>query len=143
MMVSTKGRYALRVMIDLAEHGSGDYIPLKDIADRQGISAKYLENIISSLVKVGFVSGLRGKGGGYRLTKPSEQYTAGDILRVTEKTLAPVACLNHGASPCERAAECKTLPMWQQLDAIVNQYLDSVTLWQLSQNGKDASDYVI
>lgn len=143
MMVSTKGRYALRVMIDLAEHDSGAYIPLKDIADRQEISEKYLENIISSLVKAGFVLGLRGKGGGYRLKKPAEKYTAGDILRVTEKTLAPVACLNSEASPCERAAECKTLPMWQQLDSIVNQYLDSVSLWQLAHSGENSSDYVI
>ena len=104
MLISTKGRYALRVMIDLAEHQTEGYIPLKTIAQRQGISEKYLESIIKLLVKAQLLSGVRGKGGGYRLTKTPEQYTAGQILRLTEESLAPVACLEPGASACSRAA---------------------------------------
>ena len=113
MLISTKGRYALRVMIDLVEHQSEGYIPLKEIAERQEISEKYLESIIKILVKAKMLDGLRGKGGGYKLTKAPEQYTAGAILRLTEESLAPVACLEDGAAPCTRAAECRTLPMWQ------------------------------
>ena len=131
MLISTKGRYALRVMIDLAEHQTEGYIPLKTIAQRQGISEKYLESIIKLLVKAQLLSGVRGKGGGYRLTKTPEQYTAGQILRLTEGSLAPVACLECGAKPCPRAASCPTLPVWSELDKRISGYLDSVTLADL------------
>ena len=142
-MVSTKGRYALRVMIDLAEHHSGEYIPLKEVASRQEISEKYLESIISVLVKAGFLQGLRGKGGGYRLTRSPEQYTAGAILRLTEGSLAPVACLENGAAPCSRVTECRTLPMWKKLDHLVNDYLESITLAELAQGSDARDEYVI
>lgn len=127
MMVSTKGRYALRVMIDLAEHQAEGYIPLKAIARRQDISEKYLESILKSLVQSQFLTGVRGKGGGYRLTRPPEQYTVGSILRLTEGSLAPVACLEQEPVECPRRAECRTLPMWRKLNALVQDYLDGAT----------------
>ena len=131
MMVSTKGRYALRVMIDLAEHQAEGYIPLKAIARRQNISEKYLESIISVLSKAGLVDGLRGKGGGYRLNRPAADYSVGQILRLTEGSLAPVTCLESEENPCPRAGQCTTLPMWEKLDALINDYLDSVSLADL------------
>ena len=131
MMVSTKGRYALRVMIDLAEHDDGRFIPLKEIAARQGISEKYLESIISVLVKAGLVEGQRGKGGGYRLSRELKDYSVGEILRLSEGSLAPVACLDGGANSCPRAEKCQTLPMWEKLDDLINGYLDSVSLADL------------
>ena len=115
MMISTKGRYALRVMIDLAEHNSGGYVPLADIAKRQEISEKYLESIVSMLSKKGLVDALRGKGGGYRLNRAPDQYTVADILYVTEGSMAPVACLEPGAKTCDRAPYCRTLDMWKRL----------------------------
>lgn len=142
MLISTKGRYALRVMIDLAEHQAAGRIPLKEIAARQDISEKYLENILATLVRNGMLSGMRGKGGGYCLTRPADQYTAGEILRLTEGTLAPVACLDGDCSGCERANECPTLDMWKHLDKIINEYLDSVTLESLV-GGSREFDYVI
>ena len=131
MLVSTKGRYALRVMVDLAEHAADGFIPLKVIAARQDISEKYLESIIKLLVKAKLLTGVRGKGGGYRLTKAPEQYTVGDILRMTEDSLAPVSCLEPGAAACSRAAECRTLSLWQGLDQAINSYLDGITLADL------------
>ena len=142
MKISTRGRYALRVMIDLAEHGGGSYIPLKDIAARQEISQKYLESITALLSKNGLVEGVHGKGGGYRLCRPPEEYTVGEILRLTEGSLAPVACLECGAKPCARAASCRTRPMWDKLDAMVRQYLDSVTIARLAAIDP-ADEYVI
>lgn len=133
MLVSTKGRYALRVMADLAEHPSEGYTPLKEIAQRQEISEKYLEAIIKILVKARLLSGVRGKGGGYKLTRAPEQYTVGSILRLTEDTLAPVACLEEDASPCSRAADCRTLPLWKGLDRVIGEYLDNITLADLLQ----------
>ena len=124
MLISTKGRYALRVMVDLAEHAADGFIPLKVIAERQDISEKYLESIIKLLVKAKLLTGVRGKGGGYRLTKAPEQYTVGDILRMTEDSLAPVSCLEPGAAACSRAAECRTLSLWKGLDKVINDYLD-------------------
>jgi len=121
------------VMIDLAEHNTGRYIPMKDVAARQEISLKYLEKILPVLVKNGIVEGLQGKTGGYRLSRKPEAYTLGEVLRLTEGTLAPVACLDCGAAPCDRAAQCKTLPVWTELDRIVNSYLDSVTIADLLQ----------
>ena len=112
MMISTKGRYALRVLIDMAEHQAGGYVPLKEIAERQEISEKYLESIVKTLVKEQILEGLRGKGGGYRLRKEPDQYTVGQILRVMEGSLAPVACLEEGSAPCARVASCRTLPLW-------------------------------
>lgn len=143
MLISTKGRYALRVMIDLVEHQSEGYIPLKEIAERQEISEKYLESIIKTLVKARMLDGLRGKGGGYKLTKVPEQYTVGSILRLTEESLAPVACLETGAVPCARAAACRTLPMWQGLDRVINEYLDGITLADLVQPDSAGDNYVI
>lgn len=143
MLISTKGRYALRVMIDLVEHQSEGYIPLKEIAERQEISEKYLESIIKILVKAKMLDGLRGKGGGYKLTKAPEQYTAGAILRLTEESLAPVACLEDGAAPCTRAAECRTLPLWQGLDKVINEYLDSILLSDLVLPDSAGDNYVI
>ena len=143
MLVSTKGRYALRVMIDLAEHSSGSYIPLKDIAERQDISEKYLESIVVLLSKAGLLEGLRGKGGGYKLTRRPEQYTAGSILKVTEGTLAPVACLEEHANSCPRAPECRTLPMWKQLDQTLDKFFEGVTIADLMKKGSDGGDFVI
>ena len=143
MMVSTKGRYALRVMIDLAEHDDGLYIPLKEIAARQDISEKYLESILKVLVAHKLLAGLRGKGGGYKLTKSPDQYTVGAILRLTEDSLAPVSCLGPGAAVCARAAECRTLHMWQGLDKVINEYLDNVTIADLMKSGAAGDNYVI
>lgn len=128
MMISTRGRYALRVLIDLAEHTSDGYIPMKTIAERQGISLKYLEQIVPALSKNGFIEGVHGKGGGYRLVKAPEDCRVGDILRLTEGDLAPVACLECGAKPCERAYKCKTYPMWTEFYRIVSEYFDGKTL---------------
>lgn len=131
MMISTRGRYALRVIIDLAEQDSEAYIPLKDIVARQNISQKYIEGIMTQLSKNELVEAVHGKNGGYRLNKAPEKYTVGEILRVTEGSLAPVACLEAGAKPCEKAAECRTLPVWDKLNNMVNEYLDSVTVAEL------------
>lgn len=143
MMISTKGRYALRVMIDLAENNNGQYIPLKEIADRQGISEKYLESIISLLVKANFLSGLRGKGGGYKLTKQPYQYTVGSILRLTEDSLAPVACLQKKPNICQRASECSTLPMWEKLDKIIDDFFEGISIADLSKADNNPNNYII
>lgn len=130
-MISTRGRYALRVMIDLAEHTDEGYTPMKEVAERQGISLKYLERIMPALSKSGLVEGVHGKGGGYRLSRRPEEYTAGEILRLAEGDLAPVACLECGAEPCSREAYCKTIPMWKKFYEITNEYFDSVTIADL------------
>ena len=143
MLISTKGRYALRVMIDLAEHQAEGFIPLKVIAERQEISEKYLESIIKLLVKAKLLNGVRGKGGGYQLTKSPEQYTIGSILRLTEDSLAPVSCLESGANACPRAAECRTLPLWQGLNKVISDYLDNITVADLMQRDGQGNDYVI
>lgn len=142
MMISTKGRYALRVMIDLAEHNSGEYIVLMDIAKRQGISEKYLEGIIAILSKNGLVSALRGRGGGYKLARAPETYTVGSILKATEGSLAPVACLDAETNTCERSTECRTLPMWVKLDQVINDFFEGITLTDLMQES-NASDYYV
>ena len=128
MLISTRGRYALRVLIDLAEHADSGYIPMKDVAERQGISLKYLERIIPVLSKNGIIEGLQGKGGGYRLVKSPEECRVGDILRLTEGDLAPVACLESRAKPCDRAYECRTYPMWVEFYRLVNEFFDEKTL---------------
>lgn len=143
MLISTKGRYALRVMIDLAEHQSDGFIPLKEIARRQDISEKYLESIIKLLVRAKLLNGLRGKGGGYKLTKAPDQYTVGSILRLTENTLAPVSCLEGEANACPNAAECRTISLWQGLDKVINDYLDSATVADLMRRDSIGDDYVI
>lgn len=131
MMISTRGRYALRVMIDLAENEGEGYIPMKIIAARQNISLKYLERILPVLTKNKMIEGVQRKGGGYKLTAPPQEYRIGDILRLTEGGLAPVACLGCDAKPCERMESCRTLPMWSKLHDLINEYLDSVTLADL------------
>ncbi len=131
MKVSTRGRYAIRVMLDLAEHDQSEYIPLIDVAKRQGISEKYLEAIVSLLVKAGLLTALRGKRGGYRLTRTPDQYTLKDILQTTEGAFAPVACLEEEINTCERASECKTLKVWTDFQKLVNNYFDSITLQSL------------
>ena len=143
MMISTRGRYALRVIVDLAEHFSGEYIPLKEVAARQEISQKYLEGIMVTLSKAGIVEGAHGKGGGYRLNRPPEDYRIGDILRVTEESLAPVACLESGAAPCSRAENCRTLSMWKKLDTMITGFFDGITVRDLMQGDDDAGSYVI
>lgn len=131
MMISTKGRYALRVLIDLAEQQRDGFVPLKEIADRQGISQKYLESIMTVFSKSEYVEALHGKGGGYRLNHPPQDYKVGDILRLIEGTLAPVSCLECGAKPCTNAADCRTLPMWEELNHIITDYLDGVSVADL------------
>ena len=131
MMISTKGRYALRVMLDLASQPKEEYISLKAISDRQEVSMKYLEAIVANLSKAGMLESLRGKSGGYRLNKPAAAYTVGDVLRTAEGDLNTVNCLEESKGGCNRAGECLTLPLWQTLDQIVGEYLDSVTLKDL------------
>lgn len=131
MMISTRGRYALRVMLDLAEHRDEGYVPMKEVAARQGLSLKYLERILPVLTANGLVEGVHGKGGGYRLCHAPEDYTAGEILRLTEGDLAPVACLECGAAPCERAGTCQTLSMWSRFHRLTNEFFDGVTLSSL------------
>ena len=123
MMISTKGRYALRVMIDLAQHEDEGFQSLKSVAERQCISMKYLEMIVAILNRGGFVQSLRGKEGGYKLTKPAAEYTVGSVIRLAEGSLAPVACLDCTEDACERADHCLTLPMWKKLDDTINSYL--------------------
>lgn len=131
MLISTRGRYAIRVMIDLAENGVGNYIPMKDVATRQELPLKYLEKIMPILTQNGFVEGLHGKGGGYRLLRAPKDYRIGDILRLTEGDLAPVSCLENGGKPCEKAAECRTLPMWTEFKSLIDEYFNGITLEDL------------
>ena len=130
-MISTKGRYALRVMIDLAEHAGADHIPLKDIAERQQISKKYLEIIVKDLVRGKLVVGVSGKGGGYHLSRKPEEYPVGEIIELMEGNLAAVACLENGALPCPRADRCETLPMWKEYNQLVHDFLYSKKLSDL------------
>ena len=141
-MISTRGRYAIRLLADLAEHNSGAYIPLKEIADRQEISQKYIEKFIPTLTKAGLIEGQHGKGGGYRLTRAPEKYTILEILRLTEVDLAPVACLAENAEPCARAAECRTLPMWKRYNELTEQYFNGITLADLLHES-GGNEYVI
>ena len=141
MLISTKGRYALRVMLDLAGQDGG-YVPLAEVAARQGISEKYLEGIIALLSRAGLVKSLRGKGGGYCLARTPEEYTVGEILRITEGSLAPVSCLDDAKNTCPRAGECLTLPMWEKLYATISNFLDSVTLAAIL-DGSISGDYQI
>ena len=137
MLVSTRGRYALRIMLELGRHEGEGYIPLPVIAEKQQISEKYLESIVSILAKAQLVEGHRGKGGGYRLTRPLSECSVGEILRLTEGSLAPVSCLDGDTNVCPRAGRCSTLPMWEKLDRLINGYLDSVRLSDLQ--GEDTT----
>lgn len=137
MLISSKGRYAIRVLIDLAEHADGKFIPLKEISTRQGISQKYMESIMTLLSKNNCVEAMHGKGGGYRLNKPAEEYKIGDVLRLTEGTLAPVTCLEEGAKSCERAAQCKTLPLWSGLDKVIHEYLDNISIADILERNSE------
>ncbi len=131
MNVTSKGRYALRVMLDLAQHPDEGFISLKTVAERQDISMKYLESIVCALKKAGLVESSRGKEGGYTLSRPPEDYSIGEILRSSEDKLAPVSCITSGGVSCAQAAACLTLPMWRELDELTNRYLDSVSLRDL------------
>lgn len=145
MKISTKGRYALRMMLDLAEHQGDGYIALKDIAERQNVSKKYLEQIVPILNKADILNTNRGYQGGYRLARTPDKYTVGDILRITEGSISPVACLDKNPVECERAAECATLPVWQGLYKVITDYLDGITLQDIldKQHDRCYSDYVI
>lgn len=142
MLVSTRGRYALRVLIDLAEHDDGSCIPMKDVAERQGISLKYLERIMPVLTQNNLVIGYHGKGGGYRLSKAPDEYSVGAILRMTEGDLAPVSCLECNADPCSRASECRTIEMWSGFLKLTNEYFDHITVADLMKKERP-NDYVI
>ena len=142
MLISTKGRYALRVLIDMAEHQTEGYLPLKEVARRQDISEKYLESIIKTLVKSG-VTGVRGKGGGYRLGRPPEQINVGDVLQMEEGPLAPVSCLDAGEPACPRMSMCRTLGFWQGLDELISNYVHSYTIADLVRPDPEDGDYVI
>ena len=142
-MISTRGRYAIRVLIDLAENDNGKFIPLKDVAERQGISKKYLEIIVKDMVAGALLIGASGKGGGYKLCRKPEQYNIGEVLELMEGPLAPVACLEKDSPPCKRMAGCRTLPLWQGLDRVIAEYLDKFTLEDLMARDNVEYDYII
>ena len=142
MLISTKGRYALRVMLELSDHDRNEYVPLSVIAKKQEISEKYLESILVVLSKAGAIDALRGKGGGYRLNRDPRDYTVGGILRLVEGSLAPVTCLDCKPNGCARTVECRTLPLWEKLYALIENYLDGVTLADLSDTSR-IGDYQI
>ena len=131
MMISTRGRYVLRVMVDLAEHAGEGYIPMKDVAKRQEVSLKYLERILPPLTKGGYITAVHGKGGGYQLTRRPDEYKIGDILRVAEGDLSPVSCLESNGEKCDRMEGCKTRPMWEKLNTMINDFFDGITLGDL------------
>ncbi|MBQ3864545.1 MAG: Rrf2 family transcriptional regulator [Clostridia bacterium] len=145
MKISTKGRYALRMLIDLAEHQNMGYISLKDLAERQGISKKYLEQIIPLFNKAEIVKTVRGSQGGYMLSRSPDQYTVGEILRLTEGSLMPVACLDQPYMECPRSEGCLTLPIWQGLAHVIEEYLDGITLQDILEQEKEriSNDYII
>ena len=131
MIVSTKGRYALRVMVYFVLHGTEEYIPLKEIAEAEGISQKYLESIMTVLSKAGFVDAVHGKGGGYRLNRSAEEYTVGSILKLTEGSLSAVSCTSQGAAACSRSECCNALPMWERLDKMIDEFFEGITIADL------------
>ena len=136
MIVSTKGRYALRVMVCIAQKEPSDYIPLKEIAEKEGISQKYLESIMATLSKAGLVDAVHGKGGGYRLNRSPGEYTVGSILKLTEGSLASTGCTSQGPAACGRASCCEALPMWEKLDKMVDEFFEGITLEDLLREGK-------
>lgn len=131
MIVSTKGRYALRVMVSLARQDGDGYMPLKEIAEQEGISQKYLESIMAALSRAGFVDAVHGKGGGYRLNRTPESYTVGSILKLTEGSLSAVSCTTQGAAACARSECCNALPMWEKLDKMIDDFFEGITLADL------------
>ena len=137
MIVSTKGRYALRVMVHFATKGGGAYIPLKEIAEAENISQKYLESIMTMLSKAGFVDAVHGKGGGYRLNREPKDYTVGSILKLTEGNLAAVSCTSQGPAACSRSTCCQTKPMWDRLDAMIDSFFEGITLADLLEESKN------
>ena len=137
MIVSTKGRYALRVMLCFAKRGGDEFVPLKEIAEAEGISQKYLESIMTILSKAGIVDADHGKGGGYRLNRKPEAYTVGSILKLTEGSLAAVSCTSQGASACSRTTCCQTLPMWERLEKMIDEFFEGITLADLLKEGKN------
>jgi len=139
MKISTKGRYSLRMLLDLAEHKNDGFIPLKDISQRQGISKKYLEQIVTLLSRPDILRTNRGNKGGYMLAKEPDKYTVGQILRITEGGLSPVSCLEDNPIQCTQMKECKTLPVWQGLEKAINKYLDGITLQDILQDFQAAS----
>ena len=144
MKISTKGRYALRLMVDLAEHKDSGFIALKDVAKRQNISKKYLEQIVPVLNGAGLLTTNRGNRGGYKLAKEPKEYTVGDILRITEGSIAPVSCLESDVNSCERKNFCQTLYVWEGLYKVVNEYLDSITVQDIVDKiGNITVDYII
>lgn len=145
MKISTKGRYALRMLIDLAEHKESGYISLKDVAKRQQISKKYLEQIIPIFNHTGMLLTNRGAQGGYKLARTPDKYTIAEILRLTEGSIAPVACLDQEPNECERSAECVTLPIWQGLYDVIKEYLEGITLQDIldQEQSRRGNDYVI
>ena len=143
MLISTKGRYALRTLIDMAERQSKGFLPLKEIALRQDISEKYLESIVKLLVTGGIVTGVRGKGGGYSLSQDPSQIRVGDVLRLTEGSLVPVSCLDSRENNCPRMSSCPTLPFWNGLQEVIDRYIDSYTVADLIQCNEPGNDYVI
>lgn len=143
MLVSTKGRYALRVMLELAQRPAGSYTPLPVIAEKQSVSEKYLESIVVLLSRAGLVDGVRGKGGGYRLTRDPDQYTVGEVLTLTEGSLAPVSCLAQGAPACQRIGSCRTYQMWKGLDDLIEDYFSHITIADLASPEEAGNDYVI
>lgn len=143
MKISTKGRYAIRVMIDLSEHNPSSFMTLMDIAERQGISEKYLEAIVSILSKNDILISMRGKGGGYKLARQPGEYTVGEILRLTEGSFAPVACLEKKPNRCANAHNCKTLKMWEGFEKVINDYFDNITIEDLLSDGQVIDNYVI
>ena len=136
MIVSTKGRYALRVMVYFVLHGNEGYIPLKQIAEAEGISQKYLESIMTTLSKAGFVDAVHGKGGGYRLNRDPSEYTVGSILKLTEGSLSAVSCTSQGAAACSRSECCQAKPMWDRLDAMIDNFFEGITLADLLKDGE-------
>ena len=144
MTISTKGRYALRIVIDIAENSNGEFIPMKTVAQRQGLPLKYLEHILPILKQNNIIDGIHGKGGGYRLTRRPEEYTVGEILRLVEGDLAPVACLECGAKPCDKVDRCRTIAMWREFHKLIDDFFDGITVKDLmseesKKNGKDIS----
>ncbi len=143
MMISTRGRYALRILVDLAEARAESFVTLREIAERQAISEKYLESIVKLLVRADILEGLRGKGGGYRLARSPEEINVLGVLRLTEGSLAPVACLEENSRPCARAAQCRTLPLWKGLNDVVTEYLGGFTIRDLMGEPGSGFDYII
>ena len=141
-MISTKGRYSIRILLDLAEHANGSFIPMKDVAQRQDISLKYIGKLMPALKEAGLIQSSHGLGGGYRLTREPDQYTLWEILCLAEGDMAPVSCLQEGADPCPRAAECRTLPVWEGYHRLTRDYFSGITLADL-MNTPMADNYVI